>query len=180
MSNAVTDLFNMTQPEKEKYDHLVKELGILGIESPNICYQCSKCTSGCEAMKLLELKPHEIMASAKTGFIEEIVQSEVIWECIGCYKCKERCPQKMSPVDVIYVIKNWSVASGKQLPEEYQKMLQGILSAGHIQSVLDVRDKNNQMANRTSLGLPEFKGPKNQQKFTKAISELAVEGLKDL
>jgi len=34
MTDSVTDLFNMTKPEKEKYEDLVKELGILGIEPP--------------------------------------------------------------------------------------------------------------------------------------------------
>lgn len=178
MTDAVIDLFNMTKPEKDKYKDLVKELEILGIESPNICYQCSKCTSGCEAMKLLELEPHSIMASAKAGFIDEIMQSDLIWECVSCYKCKERCPQKMSPVELMYIIKNWSVSAGKQLPGDYQKILQGILSTGYIQNPLDVRDIKNNTWNRESLRLPELKRPTDQQKFTKTISELAMERLK--
>jgi len=180
MTDSVTDLFNMTKPEKEKYEDLVKELGVLGIEPPNICYQCSKCTSGCEAMKLLELEPHSIMASAKAGFIDEIMQSDLIWECIGCYKCKERCPQKMSPVELMYIIKNWSVSSGKQLPGDYPKILQGILSTGYIQNPLDVRDKKNNTWNRNSLGLPGLKRPIDQKKFTEAISKLATEGLGEI
>jgi len=178
MSDGMTDLFNMSKPEKEKYKDLEKELSIIGIESPNICYQCSKCTSGCEAMKLLELQPHSIMASAKDGFIEEIMQTEEIWDCVGCYKCVERCPQKMSPVDLMYIIKNWCVNSGKQLPGDYQTLLQGILSNGYTQIPLDVNDKKNKIWNRKSLGLSEIKKPLDQQKFTKIISELAMEGLK--
>ena len=180
MTDAVIDLFNMTKPEKDKYKYLVKELEILGIESPNICYQCSKCTSGCEAMKLLELEPHSIMASAKAGFIDEIMQSDLIWECIGCYKCRERCPQKMSPVDLMYIIKNWSVSSGKQLSGDYPKILQGILSTGYTQNPLDVRDKKNNTWNRDSLGLPRLKRPIDQKKFTETISKLATEGLGEI
>jgi heterodisulfide reductase subunit C2 len=178
MSNGTTDLFNMSKPEKEKYKDLEKALSIIGIESPNICYQCSKCTSGCEAMKLLELQPHSIMASAKDGFIEEIMQSDKIWDCVGCYKCVERCPQKMSPVDLMYIIKNWCVYSGKQLPGDYQKLLQSILTTGYTQNPLDVSDKKDKTCNRSSLGLPEIKGPKDQQKFIKIISEFAMEVLK--
>jgi len=178
MSNGITDLFNMSKPEKDKYKKLETELAILGLESPNICYQCSKCTSGCEAMKLLELEPHSIMASAKDGFIEEIMQSEKIWDCVSCYKCIERCPQKMSPVDLMYIIKNWCVSSGKQLPGNYQKILQNILSSGYTQNPVDVQDKKNKTWNRKNLGLPTLKKPKDQQKFTSTISELAMEGLK--
>jgi heterodisulfide reductase subunit C2 len=177
MNNGMTDLFNMSKPDKEKYKDLEEALSIIGIESPNICYQCSKCTSGCESMKLLELQPHSIMASAKDGFIEEIMQSDKIWDCIGCYKCVERCPQKMSPVDLMYIIKNWCVTSGKQLPGDYQKLLQNILTSGYTQNILDVSDKKDKTWNRSSLGLPELKVPKDQQKFTKAISELAMESL---
>lgn len=178
MSNGITDLFNMSKPEKRKYKDLEEELSIIGIESPNICYQCSKCTSGCEAMKLLELEPHNIMASAKDGFIDEIMQSDDIWDCVGCYKCVERCPQKMSPVDLMYIVKNWCVSSGKQLPGDYQILLQNILSSGYTQKILDVSDKENKTWNRSSLGLPKIGKPTDQQKFTKIISELAMENLR--
>lgn len=180
MADSVTDLFNMTNPEKEKYEILVKELDILGIDSPNICYQCSKCTSGCEAMKLLELEPHSIMASAKSGFIDEIMQSDLIWKCVNCYKCKERCPQEMSPVELMYIIKNWYVRSGRQLPGEYPKILQGILSTGYIQNPVTVKDTNNTMCSRESLGLPVLKRPIDHKQFTDAISSLASEGLGDI
>jgi len=178
MSDGIVDLFNMSKPEKKKYKDLEKALAIIGIESPNICYQCSKCTSGCEAMKLLELEPHSVMASAKDGFIDEVMQLDEIWDCVGCYKCIERCPQKMSPVDLMYIIKNWCVLSGKQLPGDYQKLLQNILSTGYSQNPIDVNDKENKSWNRKALGLPEIKTLKDQQKFTKILSELAMEGLK--
>jgi heterodisulfide reductase subunit C len=178
MSNGIVDLFNMSKPDKKRYKNLEIELEIIGIKSPNICFQCSKCTSGCEAMKLLELEPHSIMASAKHGFIDEIIQSDEIWDCVGCYKCMERCPQKMSPVDLMYIIKNWYVFSGKQIPGDYQIILQNILSAGYAQTPMDISDKNNKNWNRKSLGLPEMKKPIDQQNFTKTISEFAMEGLK--
>ena len=128
-------------------------------------------------MKLLELEPHSIMASAKDGFIDEIIQLDEIWDCVGCYKCLERCPQEMSPVDLMYIVKNWYVSSGKQIPGDYQILLQNILSTGHVQTPLDINDKNNKNCNRKSLGLPEMKKPIDQQNFTKTISELAIEGL---
>jgi len=177
MSDTITDLFNMSSPDIKKYSALEKHLNLLGLESPNICYQCTKCTSGCEAMKLLELEPHSIMASSKNGFIQEIIQSDSIWDCIGCYKCVERCPQKMSPVDLMYIMKNWSVSSGKQLPGDYQKIIQNIISIGYIQDSMDVSDIHNKIWNRKSIKLPELKKPKDQPNFTKIISQLAVEDL---
>ena len=178
MSDAMTDLFNMSKPEKKRYDYLENALALFGIESPNICYQCSKCTSGCEAMKLLELKPHAVMASTKDGFIEEILQSDDIWACVGCYKCVERCPQKMSPVDLMFIIKNWSVASGKQLPGDYQNILQSLLSTGYTQTPMAVNDAQGKTVTRESLSLPELVKPLDQQNFTIIVTQLAMEGLK--
>ncbi len=176
IDGGITDLFSMQKPQKKKLRDLEKALKLLGVESPNICYQCSKCTSGCEAMKLLELEPHSIMASAKSGFIEEIMQLDLVWTCIGCYKCKERCPQKMSPVEVLFIIKNWLVAEGKKLPGNYPKIIQGVLTNGFVQEPLEVRDRDNRGRTRESLKLPELKKP-NMEKLTKIISELAIERL---
>ncbi|OYT62618.1 hypothetical protein B6U81_00475 [Thermoplasmatales archaeon ex4484_30] len=175
--NSTTDLFNMSKPDREKYNELVRQLAVLGIKNPSICFQCAKCTSGCEAMKLLELQPHSIMASAKSGFIDEILESDLIWACVGCYKCKERCPQEMSPVEVMFVIKNWYVSSGKSLPGDYQKILQGIITKGYIQDPLEVLDRENRSWNRDLLGLPQIKRPKDMKSFASAISQLATEKL---
>ena len=174
---GITDLFNMSQPEGDKQKELIRQLAVLGIKNPNLCFQCAKCTSGCEAMKLLELQPHSVMASVKTGFIDEIIQSDVIWACVGCYKCKERCPQEMSPVEVMFILKNWYVASGKSLPGDYQNLLQGILSKGYIQEPIEVLDRDSKSWNRSKLGLPEMNYPKNMNGFMSALSQLAAEKL---
>ena len=108
---------------------------------------------------------------------DEVVTSDVIWTCVGCYKCKERCPQEMSPVEVMFILKNWYVASGKSIPGDYQNLLQGILSKGYIQEPLDVLDRNNKNWNRKKLGLPEISYPKNINGFMSALSELASEKL---
>lgn len=173
----ITDLFNMSNPNKDKQNELIRQLSTLGIKNPGLCFQCAKCTSGCEAMKLLELQPHAVMASVKTGFIDEMMNSEVIWTCVGCYKCKERCPQDVSPVEVMFILKNWFVASGKSIPGDYQNLLQGILSKGYIQEPLEVLDKNNEKWSREKLGLSDLNYPKNMNSFMSALTELAVEKL---
>ncbi|HHD15722.1 MAG TPA: hypothetical protein ENK47_03340 [Euryarchaeota archaeon] len=175
--SGITDLFNMSTPEKEGLEDLIRKLDLLGIEGPNLCFQCSKCTSGCESMKLLELQPHAVMASAKDGFIEEIMNSDLIWACIGCYKCKERCPQEMSPVELMFIIKNRYVAIGKPVPGDYQTMLQNMISKGFIQDPRDVVDRNNRNNDRNSLRLPEIRGPKDKKHFSEVLSRIAVEEL---
>lgn len=174
---SITDLFNMSKPDRSDTKRLEKELDVLGLSSPNSCYQCSKCTSGCEAMKLLELQPHSVMASVKSGFIQEMIESEVLWTCVGCYKCKERCPQDVSPVEIMYVLKNWYVASGKSIPGDYQNMLQNMITNGFIQVAVEVLDNEDRVHDRSSLGLPEVKGPIDPVHFATVLSSLALEKL---
>ena len=106
-----------------------------------------------------------------------MMNSDVIWACVGCFKCKERCPQEMSPVDVMFILKNWYVMSGGSLPGDYQNLLQGILSTGYIQEPVEVLDKDNKGWSREKLGLPKRGHPKNINGFMSALSQLAEEKL---
>ena len=166
---SITDLTSMSQPQSEHRKKVENLLANLGENIEEICFQCGKCTSGCEAHKLLELEPHKIMALTSKGFIDEMTNSDIIWTCITCLKCKERCPQRVTPVDVLYALKNMAIASGKQVPGDYTNMLQTVLQSGYTQGAKDVPDRENQTHNREALGLPPISGPADPMKFQQAI-----------
>ena len=172
---SITDLTSMgesqTQIKKEINDRLKK----LQDEISEFCYQCAKCTSGCEAHKLLELEPHKIVALLKRGLIDEMINSEVIWTCMSCFKCRERCPQKVAPVEILFALKNMAVASGKQIPGNYTAMLQSVLSIGLLQDIKSVTTKQNKSYSRFDLGLPDISKPNDPSKFQTMLSKLAVE-----
>jgi len=172
---SITDLTSMgesqTQIKKEINDRLKK----LQDEISEFCYQCAKCTSGCEAHKLLELEPHKIVALLKRGLIDEMINSEVIWTCMSCFKCRERCPQKVAPVEILFALKNMAVASGKQIPGNYTAMLQSVLSIGLLQDIKSVTTKQNKSYSRSDLGLPDISKPNDPSKFQTMLSKLAVE-----
>lgn len=174
---SITDLTSMTMPEKDKQEKIKKMLGALQQDIPDFCFQCAKCTSGCEAMKLLELEPHKIMSMTKMGFIEELINSDIIWTCITCYKCKERCPQRVAPVEVLYSIKNLAIAAGKQVPGEYSNILQSVLASGLIQSVKEVRTRTLEAATRDNLGLPPVPATKDPAKFQQVLMKAATQTL---
>ena len=174
---SITDLTSMTVPEKDKKDRIKKILSALEQDIPEYCFQCGKCTSGCEAMKLLELEPHKIMSMTKLGFIEELINSDIIWTCITCYKCKERCPQQVAPVEVLYSIKNLAIAAGKQVPGEYSNILQSVLATGLVQSVQEARTRELDAKNRDALGLPTLPAPKDPAKFQQVLMKAATQTL---
>ncbi len=165
----------MSESQTSIKNEINQRLFKLKDEVTDYCYQCAKCTSGCEAHKLLELEPHKIIALLKRGLIDEMTNSEVIWTCMSCFKCRERCPQKVAPVEVLFALKNMAVASGKQIPGNYTAMLQSILTMGLIQDIKSVTTSDNKTKNRTELGLPEISKPINITKFQMVLSKLAVE-----
>lgn len=172
---SIIDLTSMGESQIAIRKEINERLSKLQDEISDYCYQCAKCTSGCEAHKLLELEPHKIIALLKRGLIDEMINSDVIWTCMSCFKCRERCPQKVAPVDVLFSLKNMAVASGKQIPGNYTAMLQSVLSIGLLQDVKSVNTNDNKTKTRTDLGLPEISKPIDSTKFQMMLSKIAVE-----
>jgi heterodisulfide reductase subunit C len=172
---SIIDLTSMGEPQSQLRSEINERLKKLQDEVSDYCFQCGKCTSGCEAHKLLELEPHKIVALLKRGLIDEMVNSEVIWTCMSCFKCRERCPQKVAPVEILFALKNMAVASGKQIPGNYTAMLQSVLSIGLLQEVKSVTTKESKTKTRNDLGLPEISKPVDTTKFQMMLSKIAVE-----
>ncbi len=172
---GIVDLTSMAEGQTSLRNEINERLSKLQNEISDYCFQCAKCTSGCEAHKLLELEPHKVVALLKRGLIDELVNSDVIWTCMSCFKCRERCPQKVAPVEILFALKNMAVASGKQIPGKYTAMLQSVLSIGLIQDVQIVSTRDNKTKKRDDLGLPGVSKPVDATKFQTAITKLAVE-----
>ena len=172
---SITDLTSMGEPQTELRKEINERLCKLQDEISDYCYQCAKCTSGCEAHKLLELEPHKIVALLKRGLIDEMVNSDVIWTCMSCFKCRERCPQKVAPVEILFALKNLAVARGKQIPGNYTALLQSVLSIGLLQDVKSVTTRDNKTKSRSDLALPEISKPTDPTKFQMMLSKIAVE-----
>lgn len=172
---GIVDLTSMAEGQNTVRNEINERLTRLQNQISDYCFQCAKCTSGCEAHKLLELEPHKIVALLKRGLIDEMVNSDVIWACMSCFKCWERCPQKVAPVEILFALKNLAVASGKQIPGKYTAMLQSVLSIGLIQDVQSVSTRDNKTRKRDELGLPGISKPVDAAKFQTVITKLAVE-----
>ncbi|MGB9853307.1 MAG: 4Fe-4S dicluster domain-containing protein [Candidatus Bathyarchaeales archaeon] len=168
---SLTDLTLMTKSNGELYR---KVLGKLTKTELLDCFQCSKCTGGCTAFKLLELVPHEIMKLVKLGFIENLIDSGIIWTCVSCLQCTERCPQRASPYHVITSLRNLAVERQAKVPEAYLKAVSQILETGLMQPVEKVITKKMETVDREKLNLPKIKCPSEE---FKAIFLKALEGI---
>jgi len=167
---SLIDLMSMAKPNKESLRKILVKLG----ENEFLdCFQCLKCTSGCTALKLLELKPHEIMQLVRLGFANELAASEIIWTCASCLKCTQRCPQKSSPYHVIVALRNLAVERETKVPEAYLKAVSQILENGLSQKIKKITTRQMETFDRKSLELPDFHAPKDtfQTVFLKALEE---------
>jgi heterodisulfide reductase subunit C len=167
---GLTDLMSMAKPNLESRDRILFKIG--GKESIN-CFQCLKCTSGCTALKLLELKPHEITKLVNVGFVDELAASDIIWTCVTCLKCVQRCPQKASPYHAIMALRNLAVEREAKVPDGYLKAVSQILETGLAETVQKVVTKKMETLNRESLKLPKINSPKEsfQVAFMKIMEE---------
>lgn len=167
---GITDLMSMAKPNSKSRTRIFSK--IRGKELAN-CLQCAKCTSGCTALKLLELKPHEIMKLVDLGFVDELVSSDIIWTCVTCLKCFQRCPQKASPYHVIFALRNLAVEREAKIPEPFLKAVSQILETGLAEAVQKVVSDEAVAFDRESLKLPKIAVPKEtfQAAFLKAMEE---------
>jgi len=161
---------SMAKPDAELLEKILAKLN--GIDLVN-CFQCMKCTSGCTALKLLELKPHEIVKLVNFGFVGELASSEIIWTCVTCLKCVQRCPQKASPYHTIMALRNLAVERETKVPEALMKAVSLILESGLAETAQKVTTRTAQVCSRESLELPRISGPgaSFQAAFLKALEE---------
>ena len=167
---SLTDLMSMAKPNLESREKILARLG--GKELVN-CFQCIKCTSGCTALKLLELKPHEIIKLVNLGFVDELASSDIIWTCVTCLKCIQRCPQKASPYHVIMALRNLAVERETKIPEGFLKAVSQILETGLAETVQRVTTRKMETFDRDSLKLPKIPSPREsfQAAFMKIMEE---------
>lgn len=167
---SLIDSMSMAKPNLEVKTKILKKLH--GRDLIN-CFQCIKCTSGCTALKLLELRPHEIEKLVNLGLVDELVSSDIIWTCVTCLKCVQRCPQKASPYHVIMALRNLAVEKEAKVPEAFMKSVSQILETGLAEAVQKVMTRKMESFDRDGLKLPKIMGPKEsfQTVFLKALEE---------
>jgi heterodisulfide reductase subunit C len=83
----------------------------------SVCFGCQTCTNACPVaahydnpQEALDLLPHQIMHACALGLRGLAFGSQMLWDCLTCYQCQEQCPQGVCVTDVLYELKNFTVA----------------------------------------------------------------------
>lgn len=82
----------------------------------SVCFGCQTCTTVCPVVshyenpqEALGLLPHQIMHAAGLGLRDLALGSNMLWDCLTCYRCQEQCPRGVSVTDALYELKNLAV-----------------------------------------------------------------------
>jgi heterodisulfide reductase subunit C len=78
--------------------NIVKEMSGVDLSK---CYQCKKCSNGCPVSGLTTLSPSEIIRRLQLGAGKEILESDLVWLCLSCGTCYERCPMQIDSSAII-------------------------------------------------------------------------------
>lgn len=118
------------------------------IEKLKYCYQCGKCSSGCDINRLdAVFQPHRLLHLIGIGATDKVLKSIDIWKCTTCFTCSERCPQNVKITEILWFVRVIAVQSG-YVPELLINQKDTLLRTGRL---IPVDNKK-----REKVGLPEM------------------------
>ncbi len=69
------------------------------------CMKCGKCSGRCPAFNDMDIKPHQFVSMLCQGKIDQLLESQAIWNCLSCMACVERCPRGVAPAAVVEAVR---------------------------------------------------------------------------
>jgi heterodisulfide reductase subunit C len=113
------------------------------------CYACGTCSASCPIRAIDEtFNPRRIIRLALLGLKDEVLRSEFIWLCTGCYICQERCPQDVRITELMMAFRNVATAEGYPHPT-IAAIAEALAKQGNI---LEIGEFENEK--RQKVGLP--------------------------
>jgi heterodisulfide reductase subunit C len=89
-----------------------------GGENIRRCFACGTCAAGCPVTEVdSEYNCRRIIRQILLGMREEVLSSPLIWQCLICYRCYVRCPQKVNFTDMAVKEKRVSPETFEQINE---------------------------------------------------------------
>jgi len=81
------------------------------------CYQCKKCSIGCPVADQTKSPPSEVIRRLQLGAGDELLQTELIWNCLSCETCYARCPNQINFPAVIDALKAIAIDKDQAAPQ---------------------------------------------------------------
>ena len=69
------------------------------------CMKCGKCSATCPAYSEMEYHPHQFADMIARGKIEPLCNSDLLYKCMSCMACNERCPRGVKPGALVEAVR---------------------------------------------------------------------------
>jgi Fe-S oxidoreductase len=92
------------------------------------CLDCGKCTSNCPVARYQEdFSPRLIVKNATVGFDDDLINDPMLWDCLTCEICSERCRSDVQFADFIRVLRSEAVDANNIGVCSHGGVLQGLM-----------------------------------------------------
>ncbi len=113
------------------------------------CLDCGKCTSICPiALRNPDYSPRNVIGKAVHSSYEDFISSKLLWECLSCQTCKERCPSDVYYSNFIRDMRVEAVKIGNRSECSH---------SGALQSLMRIMTKPNIQQNRLDWITPNLR-----------------------
>lgn len=117
------------------------EIEALSSQKVNLCFQCSKCSSGCPLAYRMDLKPAQVVHYIRLGREEVVLNCRAIWFCAACETCTARCPQGLEPAALMNAARILAARKGitPQVPQVavfYESFIENMMMFGRISDLM--------------------------------------------
>lgn len=115
------------------------------------CFACGTCTVICPVFSVNDkYNPRKIIRMILLGLKDEVLSSDFIWLCSGCYSCYELCPRDVKITRLMAAVRNLAVKEG-YTPKSMKQIVELMEKHGRI---LEVSEFENMV--RAKKGISEL------------------------
>lgn len=115
------------------------------------CYNCGKCTSGCDVNRIdSSFQPHKLIHMFGIGLTDRVIQGKDIWKCTTCFTCTERCPQGIRVTEILWIARTMAVKSG-HTPDLILHQQTALFMTGRLHPVSHLENKKREKAGLAGL-----------------------------
>lgn len=105
------------------------------------CFSCDTCTLSCPVRACEdEYNPRTIIRLILLGAKKEVLSSDTLWYCAGCFACTERCPQDVGVTDLMDALKNMASREG-YVPKSMKAQIELLHKHGRLLEIGDFENK---------------------------------------
>jgi heterodisulfide reductase subunit C len=149
MHNDATEDYPLVTDDDIDPDFVDRVAATPGGEHILDCYACGTCSASCPVRAIdEEFNPRRIIRLALLGLKDEVLTSDFIWLCTGCYICQERCPQDVRITELMMAFRN--VATEEGYPHPTVKAIADMVAEHGI--IMEIGEFENDK--REKMGLP--------------------------